>query len=124
MLASEYDVSGDHMTYTFVLRNGVEFHDGKPLDADDVVFSFQRIFEPDLVRLPGSASSSRSLNPNSVKAVDKGTVRFDLTRPDAYFLIKVGFFCGKIVPAGTTDFDASKGSFGTGAFKVTSFAGR
>ena len=110
------------MTYTFELRDGVEFHNGKPFDADDVVFSFKRIFEPDLVAA-GLSQFEAVMNPNSVKAVDKRTARFDLISPDAYFLIKLGFFWGKIVPAGTTDFDASKGSFGTGAFKVTSFAG-
>jgi peptide/nickel transport system substrate-binding protein len=122
MLATDYEISDDFMTYTFELREGVEFHNGKPFDADDVVFSFQRIFEPDLVAA-GLSQFEAVMNPNSVKAVDKRTARFDLISPDAYFLIKLGFFWGKIVPAGTTDFDASKGSFGTGAFKVTSFAG-
>lgn len=122
MLAEDYDVASDFLTYTFKLKDGIEFHDGKPLDADDVVFSFQRIFDPK-VGAAGLSQFEPVLEAKGVSAKDKSTVEFSLKRPDAYFLIKVGFWYGKIVPAGTTDFSASKGSFGTGAFKVKSFKG-
>ena len=41
-LATSWDVSEDGLTYTFHLAEGVMFHDGSALDADDVVFSFDR----------------------------------------------------------------------------------
>ena len=46
-LAESYDVSADGMVYTFHLRKGVVFHDGTPMNADAVQFSYQRIMDPD-----------------------------------------------------------------------------
>src|SRR6516164_1908688 len=42
-LATRWDASDDLKTWTFHLRPGVKFHDGKPLDAADVIFTFKRI---------------------------------------------------------------------------------
>src|SRR5688572_23705091 len=41
-LAESWSVSGDGLTYEFVLRPGVRFHNGEPLTAEDVKFSFER----------------------------------------------------------------------------------
>ena len=45
LLAERYDVSDDGKTYTFTLRPGVRFHNGAPLTADDVVWSWQRYLD-------------------------------------------------------------------------------
>jgi len=45
-LARSWDVSPDGITYTFHLRTGVKFHDGRPLSASNVVNSFQRVLDP------------------------------------------------------------------------------
>jgi peptide/nickel transport system substrate-binding protein len=78
-LASRFDRSPDGLTYTFHLRNNVRWHDGVPLTADDVVFSFDYfkakrsilptflIAEPDFVA--------------SVTAPDPGVVQFQLDKP-------------------------------------------
>ena len=120
MLAEEWEVSDDLRTYTFVLRDGVTFHNGKPLTADDVVFSYQRIFDPDL-GAAGLGIFQAVLDAKGVTKVDKKTVRMELTAPDANFLIKAGGPYAKIVPDGTTDF--SKGSHGTGPYTLKSFKG-
>src|SRR5260370_22201877 len=44
-LATRYEVSPDKLVWTFHLRDSVRFHDGKPLDADAVVFSFARLLD-------------------------------------------------------------------------------
>src|SRR4051812_19364442 len=41
-LAESWSASGDRLTYEFVLRDGVKFHDGEPVTAEDVKFSFER----------------------------------------------------------------------------------
>ncbi len=46
-IAEKMEVSKDGMTFTFTLRKGITFHDGKPLTASDVKFSFDMIFEPE-----------------------------------------------------------------------------
>src|SRR6476659_6982220 len=45
-LAKSWDVSPDGMTYTFHLRSGVKFHDGRPFTAKNVVYTFQRVLDP------------------------------------------------------------------------------
>src|SRR6056297_2134254 len=42
-LATDWEVSDDGLTYTFNLRSGVSFEDGSAFDADDVVFTFERL---------------------------------------------------------------------------------
>jgi len=45
-LARSWDISADGMTYTFHLRTGVRFHDGRPFRARNVLTSFQRVLDP------------------------------------------------------------------------------
>ena len=45
-LARSWDVSTDGMTYTFHLRTGVKFHDGRPFRARNVISTFQRVLDP------------------------------------------------------------------------------
>src|SRR5437773_6613641 len=45
-LAKSWDVSADGITYTFHLRRGVKFHDGRPFAAKNVVATFQRVLDP------------------------------------------------------------------------------
>src|SRR5688500_2434853 len=45
-LARSWDISSDGLTYTFHLRNGVKFHDGRPFSAKNVVATFQRVLDP------------------------------------------------------------------------------
>src|SRR4051812_9051808 len=45
-LAKSWDVTPDGLTYTFHLRSGVKFHDGRPLTSKNVLSSFQRVLDP------------------------------------------------------------------------------
>ena len=47
-LASDWTVSEDGLTYTLTIREGVNFHDGTPMTMEDVVFSLNRIRDPEL----------------------------------------------------------------------------
>jgi peptide/nickel transport system substrate-binding protein len=82
-LAASWTVSPDGRTYTFKLNGAARFHNGKPVTADDVVYSFKRA-----VRLnKGNAWMIQGVvGPDSVSAVDAGTVRFALLKPFAAFL--------------------------------------
>ena len=90
-LATSWDVTDDGLTYTFVLREGVKFHDGAPLTADDVAASFDQIVFP-----PAGVLSPRQGLFDAVTeiiAVDDGTVEFRLNeaRPFLLSAIKGGF---------------------------------
>ncbi len=75
--------SDDAQTWTLKLRDGVMFTDGTPLDADAVVFNFERHMNPELT----AASTARAYSSllESVEAVDPLTVEITLTRPAANF---------------------------------------
>lgn len=81
-LAKSWTVSPDGLHYILELRQGIRFSDGKPFDADDVVFSFQVYLDPkvespqrDLLILEG--------RPIVVRKVDTSKVAFDLPMPYA-----------------------------------------
>ena len=82
-LAQSWTVSGDGKTYTFKLNSAARFQNGKPLTADDVVYSFKRALRLN----KGNAWMIQGIvGPASVTAVDAGTVRFNLLKPFAAFL--------------------------------------
>ncbi|KAB2853836.1 MAG: ABC transporter substrate-binding protein, partial [Bauldia sp.] len=77
-LAHSWEISEDGLTYTFHLREGVTFHDGTTMDAEDVKFSLERI------GAEGSLNAQKALYAAiaSVEAVDPLTVRITLSKPD------------------------------------------
>ncbi len=103
-LAEKWDISPDGKTYTFHLRQGVKFTDGTDFDADAVVFNFDRWMDPSnplhqkdkfeyFNDMFGGFKGSKDLVIESVKALDKYTVQFKLTRPQAPFINNLGMSC-------------------------------
>jgi len=76
-------ISADGLTYTFPIREGVTFHDGSALTADDVLFSWQRVLDMDL---PDGAASVLSDTVESMTVVDEFTFEVTLQEPNAAFL--------------------------------------
>ncbi len=103
---------------TFTLRQGVAFHDGTLLTAQDVVYSFQRIGDPELEA--GQRPFISPIDLAALSAVDDHTVRFTLTQSSADFpmLAPVIIF---IIADGSGATVATSGN-GTGAFKLESLA--
>src|SRR5499433_1479594 len=83
-LAKSWTISQDGLTYTFSLREGVKFHDGAPLTAEDAVASFNHIIFPPA----GVISPRRGLFAAVKEVVATGplTVEFRLTEPRGYLL--------------------------------------
>jgi peptide/nickel transport system substrate-binding protein len=101
--------SKDAQTWTVKLRNGVTFHDGKPLTADDVVFSLKRHLDPSV----GSKVAKIAAQMTGFKAIDKQTVEITLANPNADLPTILSMHHFMIVADGTTDFSKANG---TGAF--------
>lgn len=88
MLAERWEWSEDGKTCTFHLRGDVRWHDGAPLSAADVTFTFAAIFDE---RVPNSARFTLMVDgePIAAEALDDHTVRFLLPKPFAPFLSAV-----------------------------------
>jgi len=81
-LAESWSVSPDGLTYNFVLRQGVRFHNGEPVTADDVKFSFERY--------RGAAATSLKQRVSGVDVIDPRHVRFRLKEPWPDFMTFYG----------------------------------
>jgi len=113
-LAESWTVSPDGKTYTFKLRSGVKFHDGSPMDANDVVASIHRIQAKDIA----SPLASRVASVDSATAVDPQSVELKLKEPSAPLLSSLATLA--IVPRSVeTNKDAlQKAPVGTGPFRL------
>ena len=112
-LAESWDVSDDGLTITFNLRQGIEFADGSPFNADDVVFSIARIIGPDSVSGKPQLFSSIA----DVERIDDNTVRITLSEPDGLVLFNLGQGDGVIVNEATID-EIGTNPIGTGPYMV------
>lgn len=106
---------GQPVKYRVTLRDGAVFHDGSPVTSTDVVFSFERVLDPENRSLYRTFISFIT----GVSAVDSRTVEFTLERPIGVFAERLSVV--KIVPkaiveAGVKKFDANP--VGTGPFKL------
>jgi peptide/nickel transport system substrate-binding protein len=121
-LAESYDVSADGLEYTFKLRQGVTFHNGDPLTADDVKFSFDRLRAKD----SGYSYGSQVETIASVDVVDPHTARFKLTKRTGPFLIYMAFPGSSIVPKKLVEsgHDLNAKPVGSGPFKFVSYEPR
>jgi len=80
-LAESYEMSPNGMTYTFVLKKDLKFHDGAKLTADDVIFTIEKIKDP-LIKSPRKLGWDGI----SVSKTDDYTVVFNLNQPYISFL--------------------------------------
>jgi ABC-type transport system substrate-binding protein len=130
-LAEDYTISDDGKTFTFKLRKGVKFHNGREMTAEDVKYSLDRVTNP-ATQSPGAGffgsikgfdkmadGSAKSLE--GVTVVDPYTIKFELTRPDATFLHVMAINFSFVVPKEEVEkwgADFGKHPVGTGAFML------
>ena len=119
-LAESWNQSKDGLTYEFVLRKGVKFHNGEPVTAADVKFSFERY--------KGSGAKLLKERVREVQIVDPGRVRFHLKEPWPDFMTFYGTSAtgsGWIVPKAYVekvgDDGFKKAPIGAGPYKFVSF---
>ena len=114
LLAQSWSQDKDGKAYTFQLRQGVRFHDGSPLDAAAVKFSFER------AKAPGSTNKARrALFDNIVRIdiPDPHTVVLVLARPDANLLLRLGE-SGAVVLHPDSAARAATRPVGTGPYRL------
>ncbi|MGN6172868.1 MAG: ABC transporter substrate-binding protein, partial [Streptosporangiaceae bacterium] len=115
ILAEELTPSSDATSWVVRVRPGVTFHNGKPLTADDVIYSLKRIVNPK-APLPGAAPLA-AVDTAGMKKLDSRTVKIPCHTPYAILDQTLANYYYNIVPAG---YDP-KAPVGTGPFKFGSF---
>ena len=134
-LAERWDISDDGRVYTFYLRKDAKFHDGKPVTAEDVRWSLERVADPntlspvaeqylgDIVglsaKLNGQASSISGL-----QVVDQHTIRITIDEPKSYFLAKLTYPTAFVLDRKNVEGDGDKWlqrPNGTGPFKLVEY---
>ena len=134
-LAESYEISEDGLTYTFKLHQGVKFHNGRELTADDVKWSIERAVRPE-TQSPGQGffgmiagfdevAAGDTPELSGIEVVDPHTVRFTLSRPDATFLHILAINFAFAVPKEVVEEhgeDFGKNPVGTGAYKMTEWS--
>ena len=109
-VASEYKVSEDAKVYTFTLRDGITFHDGSAVTAEDVKYSIERYAE-----IQGESSAFSIME--SVDIVDEKTVEVHLSEGNSEFLANLTL---AVLPkSNEANFETQP--IGTGPFKFVSF---
>lgn len=116
MLAESWDASPTLRSWTFKLREGVQFHHGTAFSAQDVVYTFARILNPDA----GSPFRSAIQFVEKVEALDDYTVRFDLKSPSAELPLLLGAPPARIVPHDLPSALLTTKPSGTGPFQLVS----
>lgn len=114
-LATEWSVSPDGLTYTFTLRQGVTFHDGSALTADDVVTSLQTAKDDATI-----ADGSDLAGVSSIASPDASTVVLTLAEPNINFLFALTGRAGLVFKNGDTT-NLQTAANGTGPFRVDSW---
>ena len=112
-VAESYTVSEDRLTYTFTLREGVKFHNGDEVTAEDVVYSISRCADT----TDGTPLVEAFSVIQSVEAVDARTVAITIAEPSNEF---ISYMTTAILPADYDQQDTAP--VGTGPFKFVSRA--
>jgi peptide/nickel transport system substrate-binding protein len=119
-LALSAEPNSDASVWTFKLRQGVTWHDGKPFTADDVVYNFQAVWSN--ASLNYSAGFLTGLvDFKNVRKLDSLTVQVPLISPAAQFPTIFAYFDFPVVQEGATAKTAAANPVGTGPFKFSSF---
>ena len=130
-LAESYTVSQDGKTYTFGLRQGVKFHNGREMTAKDVKYSLERTLNP-ATRSPGQGFylgisgaqafiDGKATEVSGIQTPDDTTVTITLDEPSAPFLHLMALNFSYVVPQEEVERygeDFGRNPVGTGAFKL------
>ncbi|MDO4471479.1 MAG: ABC transporter substrate-binding protein, partial [Bacillota bacterium] len=114
-LAESWEVSDDALTYTFHLREGIEFQDGSPLTAEDIVFTYKTVQE--------NQGDNENVDLSKIASIEQEgdyTVKFTLSEPYSPFLDATAQL--GIVPSESYDSEKfNEMPIGTGAWKVVQY---
>ncbi|HWG22487.1 ABC transporter substrate-binding protein [Actinospica sp.] len=118
-LATSWESSADSTTWTFALRKGVTFHNGKAFTSADAAYTLAHILDPK-IESPQAAVLSPFLSASGISTPDAGTLVVKLSSPNAEFPSLLMNYNCYVIPDGSAKTIGSTG-IGTGPFKLKSF---
>jgi oligopeptide transport system substrate-binding protein len=136
LLAESWTVSEDGTVYTFKLRAGAKFHNGRAVTAEDVKWSFERCTDPKLASPVADAYFSdivglsdkyngKAEEVSGVKVVDPQTVEIRVKQPTPYFLGKLTYVASSVLPKESVPVGGPmtkvEEMVGTGPFKMARY---
>jgi len=115
-------ISEDKLTYTFTLKDGIMWHDGQPVTADDVYFTFK-----DIIQSPDFQNPILKANFDgvTVNKIDNKTISFVLTSPNSFFITNttVGLLPFHVLQGISVSdlysFQFNQNPVGTGPYKIS-----
>ncbi|MBO4346015.1 MAG: ABC transporter substrate-binding protein [Lachnospiraceae bacterium] len=113
-VAQSVEVSEDKLSYTFKLRDGIKFHDGKAVTIEDLEYSINKFAG----RSGSEPVSSAFSNITEVNVVSNDTIEIKLEKPDSAFLSYLASVEAAIIPKNNADPDNV--CIGTGPYKYVS----
>jgi peptide/nickel transport system substrate-binding protein len=118
-LAERWEISPDGKTYTFTLRQGVKWHNGRAFVAADVKYSYERILD----KATASPNASLLAPVDKIETPNDRTVVITIKAPDASFLTNLSSAASVIVPEEEVEKngDLTKVAVGTGPFKFKEY---
>ena len=135
-LAEKWETSADGKTYTFHLKHGVKFHNGREMTADDFKFSMERACDPDLKSTTVTdylrdivgvkeRLERKATDIPGIKVIDPSTLQITIDKLRPYWIGNMTYpcafvVCKEAVTMGKEMFD-EKPAIGTGPFKITGF---
>lgn len=134
-IAESWEISEDGRVYTFKIKEGVKFHNGREVTAEDVKWSFERNTNPALASQTAEAYlsdivginekvSGRASEVTGVQVVDDRHVQITLLKPTPYFLGKLTYLVSAVMAKEATpegEISNIDQIVGTGPFKITSY---
>ena len=130
-IASSWKSSRDGLVWTFHLRRGVKFHNGREVTADDFVYSFTRILDPKVgseaaevfLRVQGAKEFAEGRAPNvrGLQALDRYTLKITLTASSTPFVTALAVGAAKVIPREAVEQmgkDFGRRPVGTGSFRL------
>lgn len=119
VLAESWESAENGKVWTFHLRKGVKWHDGRDFTAKDVLWTMKRVLDPKLDS--GAAATLGMIDPEKMEAVDDHTVRFTLKSPTVEFPVLISSKYTALVPDGMDRDVMQKKPVGTGSYMVDEF---
>ena len=123
-IAESWEPNEDGTVWTFKIRQGVTFHSGATLVANDVKTTFDKLINPDGGSANAQSALGGVLSPGGIEAPDDATVVFNLDAANGNFptLVSSANYNAIIIPADLDPADWGKTFEGTGPFKLDSFS--